>query len=118
VARWVLDLTRIVLHWTQGQRSIASPQRVATIYKSHLDVPGTSFGCEFFSHCILTNSPGITPAGDVDPADQRFSWRTAAVSADGQATFPDALYPVRVTAWDSRGNRAVVEQPVRVKNAG
>jgi hypothetical protein len=104
VAQWTRDFTRIVLHWDEGQTTIWAPERVAVVYRSHLDIPGGRFA----PYLVLTNVDGIDRIGDIRPGDTAYSWETAAL--------PDGPYTVRVTAWDSAGNRATRNQRVRVRN--
>ena len=116
VAQWTRDLTRTVLRWEEGQTSIWAPERVAVVYKSHLDVPGAQSGGPFPPYFVLTNSDGIHPIGVVRPADAAHAWRTAADDEAGERLFPNGRYTVRVTAWDSVGNRATRTRRVVVRN--
>jgi len=116
VAQWTRDLTRTVLRWEEGQTSIWAPERVAVVYKSHLDVPGAQSGGLFPPYFVLTNADGIHPIGVIRPSDAEHSWRTAATDEAGERLFPDGRYTVRITAWDSVGNRATRSRRVLVRN--
>ena len=116
VRQWVVDFTRLVLRWLPAQTSIYAPERVATFFKSHLDIPGAVLNGEFLSHYILTNSAGVNPPGEVSIEDQLESWRTDAVDGTGGRLYPNGVYTVVVTAWDSAGNSTRVKQRVTVAN--
>ncbi|HEX9636973.1 MAG TPA: M23 family metallopeptidase [Acidobacteriota bacterium] len=112
VAQWTRDLTRMVLRWEESQSAIWAPERVMVVFKSHLEIPNAQYN----SYFVLTNSDGINAGGEVQPTDTAYAWRTAATDLAGERLFPDGRYRIRITAWDSVGNRSSRNQRVLVRN--
>ena len=117
VAQWTRDMTRTVLRWQETQREIWAPERVAVVFKPPQLVPGgEQNGFRTYSYYILTNTGAINSSGEIKPSDSQKTWRTAAVNRKGERLFPDGRYTVRISAWDSVGNRSTRRMSVEVRN--
>jgi hypothetical protein len=81
-----------------------------TVLESEDGNPGT-----FLSHYILTNASDDAE-GMIDPQDEALSWNTLELNTAGEALYPNGLYHIEVTAYDSNGNESVVVDEVWVEN--
>ncbi len=97
-------------------------QRALTLYQMYhaVDPPAPNPGHynARFSFYVITNSDGRESDGfrELDPADREHAWRTVALDRDGAPAFPNGVYRITVTAFDSRGNASHRSETVRVQN--
>jgi Peptidase family M23 len=93
--------------------------RFYTVYKFYYTVhpEGPASWSKIACYYVITNTDGTGEAGEVNPSDRNYSWKTDSTSSDGTPVFPDGLYTVTVHAFDPAGNQAIASESVRVDNS-
>ena len=94
-----------------------SDDRVLRVYKHHtvpvLQNAGISRSFAFY---IITNCEGMEEVRSVSTIDPNCAWNTAALDGSGNPQFPNGLYTITVTAYDSHGNSSSASDTVKVEN--
>ena len=92
-------------------------KEVFTVYK-HWSFwePDRISGDENLSYFIITNCDGTGEFGQIDSDAQDYAWQTAALDTEGNRLFPDGLYTIAVTAFDSHENASTAIDTVFVNN--
>ncbi len=70
---------------------------------------------KYFTHYIITNAREDL-SGIIDPSDGQLAWDTQAQDQNGQPLYPNGVYTIRVTAYDTNENATTVEDQVQVRN--
>lgn len=116
IHRKSFDFTKIII---ANQADSLGRMRVFTVFKHFmLFYPEftPSLWNKMFSFYVLTNTDEIGNFGMIDPAAGVFAWHTAEKDELGNPKFPDGLYKITVTAYDSTGNSSTASDDVRVMN--
>jgi murein DD-endopeptidase MepM/ murein hydrolase activator NlpD len=114
------DFTKTILTWADEKvrdRALV----VNKHYKLFFSQLPSDFSNKTLSYYIITNTPGTAIQNDpkfIDCSDNGFAWNTAEKDELGNPRFPDGVYTITVTAYDSIGNRSTVSDIVRVRNTG
>jgi len=107
------DFTKIIIRWVEpGLR-----ERTLAVHKPYWLFPETHEGNSCYY--IITNTPGTEPPDvpqGIAIAQRDYAWNTAEKDAYGTPRFPDGLYTITVTAYDSSGHRCTVSDQVMVAN--
>jgi hypothetical protein len=91
------------------------------VYKHWAFVEGERTGSDWdkcFCYYIITNCSGEQSPREINISDQNYCWDTTALDANGQPIFPNGIYDIIVTAYDSAGHSAGETMAVAVKHPG
>lgn len=69
-----------------------------------------------YSYYTITNSPPNKTTPDLTSEQKNYSWKTNQKNPDGTARFPNGAYKITITAYDFKGNSAIVSNEVVVEN--
>ena len=105
------DFTKMEFRFSQERW-----REVDVVFKHHLVADSNHINFNrFFSNYIITNARDNLE-GEINIEDAMNSWDTQATNELGEPVFPDGLYEIEVSAWDSHGNHSSASSSVFVKN--